>query len=114
MLPSGEPGIPPRCRRIYANSSRGRNPAIRRDPGHIDMFGATNRLRLEMPSSPADMIASGRPINSRRATPAARVIALATATALVALPARAQPGPPIIRDAEIEQLLKEYTQPILR
>jgi predicted Zn-dependent protease len=30
------------------------------------------------------------------------------------LPAQAQKGPPIIRDAEIEQLLKEYTQPILR
>ncbi len=33
-------------------------------------------------------------------------------------PAQAQPrrasGPPIIRDAEIEQLLREYTQPILR
>ena len=27
---------------------------------------------------------------------------------------RRQPGPPIVRDAEIEQLLREYTQPILR
>jgi predicted Zn-dependent protease len=42
------------------------------------------------------------------------VIAVVTAIALIALPVRAQPGPPIIRDAEIEQLLKEYTQPILR
>jgi predicted Zn-dependent protease len=44
------------------------------------------------------------------------MIALVTAGALVAtsLPAQAQKGPPIIRDAEIEHLLKEYTQPILR
>jgi predicted Zn-dependent protease len=40
-----------------------------------------------------------------------------TATALVCagVPAQAeQRGPPIIRDAETEQLLREYTQPILR
>jgi predicted Zn-dependent protease len=39
-----------------------------------------------------------------------------TATALVCagVPAHAQKGPPIIRDAETEQLLREYTQPILR
>jgi predicted Zn-dependent protease len=41
-----------------------------------------------------------------------------TAAALVAtgIPAAAQQGggPPIIRDAEIEQLLREYTQPILK
>ncbi len=44
------------------------------------------------------------------------MVALVTAGALVgtSLPAQAQKGPPIIRDAEIEQLLKEYTQPILR
>jgi predicted Zn-dependent protease len=49
-----------------------------------------------------------------RAAPAARVIAVVTAFALVAVPVRAESGPPIVRDAEIEQLLKEYTQPILR
>ena len=42
-----------------------------------------------------------------------------TAVALLAVggPAAAQPpakGPPIIRDAEIEQLLREYTQPLLQ
>jgi len=41
-----------------------------------------------------------------------------TATALVGAgaPARAQKekGPPVVRDAEIEQLLRDYTQPILR
>jgi len=50
-------------------------------------------------------------------TPAARLVALVTATALAGAgaPAHAQKdkGPPIVRDAEIEQLLREYTQPIL-
>ncbi len=51
-----------------------------------------------------------------RTTPAARAVALATATALVwsSMPAHAQRGTGVIRDAEIEQLLKEYTQPLLR
>ena len=60
-----------------------------------------------------------------RTTPAARALALLTAfavalvpTAAVApTPSRAQslpPGLPVIRDAEIEQLLRDYTQPILR
>jgi predicted Zn-dependent protease len=46
-----------------------------------------------------------------------RFVAVATAAALIgaSLPARAQPnGPPVVRDAEIEQLLKEYTEPLLR
>src|SRR5213078_1222083 len=53
----------------------------------------------------------------RRTTPAARLVALVTATALVGAgaPAHAQQkGPPVVRDAEIEQLLREYTQPVLR
>ncbi|CAN0065467.1 unnamed protein product [Phaeothamnion confervicola] len=56
------------------------------------------------------------PIRVQRRTPAARAVALLTACTLVAtsLPARAQGGLPIIRDAEIEQLLRDYTQPILR
>ena len=62
------------------------------------------------------MTGTERPIRARRATPAARLVAVATAAALLgtSLPAWAQKGPPIIRDAEIEQLLKEYTQPLLR
>ncbi|MGA7486933.1 MAG: M48 family metalloprotease [Xanthobacteraceae bacterium] len=62
------------------------------------------------------MTGTERPIRARRATPAARLVAVATAAVLLgtSLPARAQRGPPIIRDAEIEQLLKEYTQPLLR
>jgi len=53
--------------------------------------------------------------------PGARLTAIVTAFALTAsgLPARSQPAPelagaPIIRDAEIEQLLRDYTAPILR
>jgi predicted Zn-dependent protease len=49
----------------------------------------------------------------------ARLLAYLTAIALVAAqtPAPAQPskgGPPLIHDAEIEQLLREYVQPILQ
>jgi predicted Zn-dependent protease len=59
---------------------------------------------------------SGQGMRRCRATPAARVTAIVAAGALATagLPAQAQKGPPIIRDAEIEQLLKEYTQPILK
>ena len=57
-----------------------------------------------------------RPIRVRPMTPARRALAAALACALVAtsaMPSRAQ-GLPVIRDAEIEQLLRDYTQPILR
>jgi predicted Zn-dependent protease len=62
------------------------------------------------------MTVAERPIRAWRATPAARITALVVAGALVSAnsPARAQRGPPIIRDAEIEQLLKDYTQPLLK
>ena len=64
------------------------------------------------------MTGTERPIRPRRTTPAARLITLVTATALVGAgaPARArkEKGPPVVRDAEIEQLLRDYTQPILR
>src|SRR6202045_230680 len=80
------------------------------------MFEATTRLREKMPSNFLDMSAPALPISRRRRRLAARFVALLSAGALVStsLPAHAQKGPPIIRDAEIEQLLKEYTQPILR
>src|SRR5882672_3061199 len=63
-----------------------------------------------------------RPSRARRAMPASRAIALITASALLlgGQPAIAQPkggpnlGLPIIRDAEIEQLLRDYTAPILK
>lgn len=66
------------------------------------------------------MTESGTPIRARRVTPAARVFAATFALALLAgpadLPARAQQsgGIPIIRDAEIEQLLRDYAAPVLR
>ena len=52
--------------------------------------------------------------------PASRAVAIATAAAVAlgSLPVRAQTGSsagiPTIRDAEIEQLLRDYTKPILR
>jgi predicted Zn-dependent protease len=61
-----------------------------------------------------------RPIRVRPTTPAKRALAAVTACALAVTsiaPARAQDIPrgiPLIRDAEIEQLLRDYTQPILR
>jgi predicted Zn-dependent protease len=56
---------------------------------------------------------------TRLRRPLARGLAMLTAAALAAagIPAAAQQhgnGPPIIRDAEIEQLLREYSQPILK
>ena len=57
------------------------------------------------------------PIRTARTRPAPRVVALATAAAILlsGAPASAQGGAlPMIRDAEIEQLLREYTQPIFR
>ncbi len=52
-------------------------------------------------------------------TPAARAVALVTAVALAgtSVPVQAERGgggPPLVRDAEIEQLLRDYTQPLLK
>jgi predicted Zn-dependent protease len=46
----------------------------------------------------------------------ALALACATAVAISGFPAQAQQskGPPVIRDAEIEQVLREYTQPVLQ
>lgn len=67
------------------------------------------------------MSLDGTPIRTRRGAPAARAIAFLTAVAVGTAgiaPARAQDsatrGMPIVRDAEIEQLLRDYAQPILR
>jgi predicted Zn-dependent protease len=61
-----------------------------------------------------------RPIASWRWASQVTAVAAALAIAaghIVVSPAQAQPrrqsGPPVVRDAEIEQLLREYTQPIL-
>src|SRR6185295_16238639 len=69
------------------------------------------------------MTVNGRPIRARRWAPAAHAVAVLTAVAVAAaplpasVPAHAQSIPrgiPLIRDAEIEQLLRDYTAPILR
>jgi predicted Zn-dependent protease len=66
------------------------------------------------------MTEAERPIRARRRTPAARALAVLTAFACgvsAVAPVRAQDiarGLPVIRDAEIEQLLRDYTQPVLR
>jgi len=66
------------------------------------------------------MIAGKAPSKMRPMKPASRAVAIATAAAVAlgGIPARAQTGSsagiPMIRDAEIEQLLRDYTAPILR
>jgi predicted Zn-dependent protease len=58
-----------------------------------------------------------RPTRVERRTPVSRVVAMVTAVALVTAsvpkPAHAQ-GLPLIRDAEVEQLLREYSEPLLK
>src|SRR5271170_2016457 len=76
---------------------------LRRSPGGLSPGGLGNS-----------------PSKRRTMKPASRAVALVTAAAftLAGIPARAQTGSnagiPLIRDAEIEQLLRDYTQPILR
>lgn len=67
------------------------------------------------------MTLAERPIKGQQTTPACRLTVLLAAIALVAagVPAMAQNEPsskglPVIRDAEIEQLLRDYSQPVLR
>src|SRR5262249_23053400 len=64
---------------------------------------------------PLGMMTQARPV--KRMLRAAVAVVTAGALAATSFPARAQDLPkglPIIRDSEIEQLLREYTQPILR
>src|SRR5215467_13330715 len=65
------------------------------------------------------MMTQARPVKRRPLLRASRPVAVLTAFALLAgsVPAPAQDLPkglPLIRDAETEQLLREYTQPVLR
>ncbi len=64
------------------------------------------------------MTQAGRPIKTRRTTPATRAAAVFAAVLAASGPAQAQgdlaQNLPIVRDAEIEQLLREYAQPVLR
>ena len=64
------------------------------------------------------MITAEKPLKAQRSRRPSRLIALLAAAAMVApgMPAQAQGGPqrggggpPTIRDAEVEQLLREYT-----
>jgi predicted Zn-dependent protease len=82
------------------------------DSGRITRLATGRTSRIQTIMNEGD-----RPIRAWLRTPAARAVALFTALSLVAAaaPARAQGrGIPVIRDAEIEQLLRDYTQPILR
>jgi predicted Zn-dependent protease len=65
------------------------------------------------------MTENATPIRARRPAPAARAVALVTAAAIAAtglIPAAHAQGRklPIIRDTEIEQLLRDYARPVLR
>src|ERR1700689_3794457 len=66
------------------------------------------------------MIVARSPSKARPVKPASRAIAIAAAAAVAlgSIPARAQTGSsagiPMIRDAQIEQLLRDYTAPIFR
>src|ERR1700760_3233258 len=65
------------------------------------------------------MMTQARPVKRRPLLRASRPVAILTTCALLAgsMPAPAQDLPkglPLIRDAETEQLLREYTAPILR
>jgi predicted Zn-dependent protease len=65
----------------------------------------------------SQMTVGKTPSKMQSVGPASRAVALVTAASLGlgAVPAHAQTaGVPVIRDAEIEQLLREYTAPILR
>jgi predicted Zn-dependent protease len=75
------------------------------------------------PVAKIGMTENGTPIRARRVAPAARATALIAAAAIAlaglpALPARAQEsatrGMPVIRDTEIEQLMRDYATPILK
>ena len=92
------------------DTGAGRGLHGRNRPPSPRIFGDLLKTVMTVPASE---------IPQRRSFSAAfrRITALVTAAALslAPLPAFAQDrGPPIIRDAEIEQLLRDYTQPILR
>jgi len=79
----------------------------------VSLFELPTRLRRA--AAPAQTRAAS---GHRRWSRPARLVALLAAAALAlgpaAAPAQQAKGPPILRDAEIEQLLKDYTRPILR
>ncbi len=70
-----------------------------------------DRIRETLAVPPAK-----RPHAARQALSRLTALVAAAALTLAPLPARAQQdkGPPLLRDTEIEQLLREYSRPILR
>ena len=82
----------------------------------LTQFGPDTSLPQAFePTSPADMAQADRPTRLSRSTPATRFVAVATAVATWLTPVAAQAQAlPVIRDAEIEQLLRDYSQPVLR
>ncbi len=71
-----------------------------------------------MTASPTHQVSAhiASPSRRRSQTPVRRALGVFAAllVTLPSLPASAQPAPNIIRDAEIEQLMREYTAPIFR
>jgi len=79
----------------------------------VSLFDLPARLRRALP--PAHTPATRRPCPwSRPAQLVALLAAAALALGPAAAPAQQAKGPPILRDTEIEQLLKDYTRPVLR
>jgi predicted Zn-dependent protease len=93
---------------------------------HADLMltplGSVHSLRPEPRDRILPEMTAAKPLSkARRARPVSRTMAFAAAAAVVlgSVPVQAQesppaPGIPIIRDAEIEQLLRDYTKPIFR
>ncbi len=87
-------------------------------------FGIGTLALHAYPVHQIGMIENARPIRQRRSAPAARALSLLTAAAvalagfgpMAVTPARAQAAPkmPIIRDTEIENLLRDYARPVLK
>src|SRR5262245_7002172 len=104
----------PRCRRISRVCGAQAPPTEDVSAGRLTPPDGLRSVPARADEIRFPMIAGLRPIRQRLTAPAARVIACLTACAVAigGVPARAQAGgPPIIRDAEIEQLLRDYTQP---
>src|SRR5215472_4344889 len=107
--------LPPRCCRncrICERSALVKSAKLTTS-GHNPSFAEWGLERWGI--SPA--MIDERPSSRRRMAPASRAVGALTAVAvaLAALPVRAQEGGlPLIRDAETEQLLTDYSAPILR
>src|SRR5580692_4538623 len=115
IVPKGstDEAEPPRCCRIrHANA---------RIKDHWQVYSGRGASDLTFASAVRGKVGSECQIRStskmQAKRPVSRAAALITAAAvaIAAGPARAQTaGIPVIRDAEIEQLLREYTAPIMR